>query len=150
MLHGCESLAPNIVELKRLCCNDQAMIRCICGTSHKEVIPSATLLQKLEILDITKVLQIWHLIMVWARDAFTTNDKHNKILQVWQSLVTENIENQRRAGLNVLSMTLMWPVGCRLNQLCYTESCHQTLPGTAHLIKWETSSTLISNSRYDE
>lgn len=102
MLHGCESLAPNIVELKRLCCNDQAMIRCICGTSHKEVIPSATLLQKLEILDITKVLQIWHLIMVWARDAFTTNDKHNKILQVWQSLVTENIENQRRAGLNVL------------------------------------------------
>ena len=57
MLHGSETWAPNASDLQRLRRNDRSMIRWICGTKDQDETPSATLLQKLGIDDITAVLR---------------------------------------------------------------------------------------------
>ena len=56
MLHGSETWGPNSPELQRLHRNDRAMIRWICGIKDSDKIPSASLLQKLGIKDITSLL----------------------------------------------------------------------------------------------
>ena len=47
--------------MQRLCRNDCAMIHLICGINDRDKIPSASLLQKLGIRDITLVLRCWWL-----------------------------------------------------------------------------------------
>ena len=57
MLHGSETWAPSVSNLKRLQRNDRAMIRWICGTKPHDRTPSSDLLLKLGIVDITTLLQ---------------------------------------------------------------------------------------------
>ena len=57
MLHGSETWGLNILDLKRLHCNDCAMIQWICGTKDRVETSSVSLLQKLGIKDITAVLR---------------------------------------------------------------------------------------------
>ena len=57
MLHGSETWGPEEPELQQLHCNDCAMIRWICGIKDRDETPSASLLQKLDIKDITSVLR---------------------------------------------------------------------------------------------
>ena len=56
MLHGSKTWEPKEPELWQLCRNDRIMIRCICGIKDRDETPSASLLQKLYIEDITSVL----------------------------------------------------------------------------------------------
>ena len=44
MLHGSETWAPNASDLQRLCRNDRAMIRWICGAKLADKIPTAVAL----------------------------------------------------------------------------------------------------------
>ena len=55
MLYGCETWALNASHLQSLCHNDRAMITWICGVKPDDEIPSAALLQKLGIDDVTVV-----------------------------------------------------------------------------------------------
>ena len=55
MLHSREMWGLNTLNLKRLRCNDRAMICWICGTKIQDETPSASLLKKLGIKDITAV-----------------------------------------------------------------------------------------------
>ena len=57
MLHGSETWAPSVSNLQRLQRNDRSMIRWICGTKPYDRTPSAELLLKLGIADITTVLR---------------------------------------------------------------------------------------------
>ena len=56
MLHGSETWGPKEAELRRLCYNDHVIIHWICGIKDRDKTPSASLLQKLDIKDITLVL----------------------------------------------------------------------------------------------
>ena len=55
ILHGNEKWWPNILDLKWICRNNHAMIRWICGTKVQDETPSASLLKKFGINDITAV-----------------------------------------------------------------------------------------------
>ena len=70
MLHGSETCGPKDQEQRRLHRNDRAMICLICGIKDVERTPSALLLQKLGIEDITSVLRCrrlrWHGHVQWA------------------------------------------------------------------------------------
>ena len=57
MLHGSETWAPRVEELQRLRRNDRAMIRWICRVGLRDDVSSDDLLRRLEICDITVVLQ---------------------------------------------------------------------------------------------
>ena len=61
MFHGSEIWRPNNPELQQLCRPDRDMIRWICGIKDRDETPSASLLQKLGIEDITSVLHCWQL-----------------------------------------------------------------------------------------
>ena len=53
MLHANKTWGPKEHELRQLHCNDRAMIHWICGIKGTDEAPSASLLQKLDIKDIT-------------------------------------------------------------------------------------------------
>ena len=57
MLHGSETWGTKEPELRQLHCNDRAMICWICGIKGRDETSSASLLQKLDIKDITLVLR---------------------------------------------------------------------------------------------
>ena len=56
MLHGSETWAPTATDLQRLRRTDRAMIRWICGVRLRDETPSAALLDKLGLEEITSVL----------------------------------------------------------------------------------------------
>ena len=64
MLHGSETWAPTATDLQRLRRTDRAMVRWICGVRLRDEIPSAALLAKLELEEISSVLRSrrlrWH------------------------------------------------------------------------------------------
>ena len=53
MLHGSETWAPTVSVLQRLQCNDRSMIRWIRNSRARDRVPSAELLAKLGIVDIS-------------------------------------------------------------------------------------------------
>ena len=61
MLHSSETWGPNNPELQRLHHSDCAMIPWICGTKDRSKTSTTSLLQKLDIEDITSVLCSWRL-----------------------------------------------------------------------------------------
>ena len=64
LLHGSETWAPTVHDLQRLQRTDRAMVRWICRTGLGDKLPSADLLKKLVLEDITVVLRTkrlrWH------------------------------------------------------------------------------------------
>ena len=56
MLHGGETWAPSTLDLQRLCRNDRAMVRWICGVKLHDKTPIDALYAKLGIQDVTDAL----------------------------------------------------------------------------------------------
>ena len=78
-------LCSMVVKREWLRCNDRAMIRWICGMKDVDETPSASLLQKLGIKDITPVLPsqqlIWYGNVQQAMALYQTITKH----QLWET-----------------------------------------------------------------
>ena len=140
MLHGSETWGPTEPELPRHRGNDCAMIRWICGIIDRDQTPSASLLQKLGIMDITSVLRCW--LFRWCGHV-------PNLSQTFRFPALERKKGPTRHGLNVfrlmsmsvaqLALTHLWEIHGVMENQC------SILPGAANPIQWETDNTLIYN-----
>ena len=58
LLYGSETWAPTAPDLQRLCRNDRAMIRWICGIKPHDEVPMETLYTKLGIQEVDVALEL--------------------------------------------------------------------------------------------
>ena len=76
LLHGSETWAPTATDLQRLRRTDRAMTSWICGVRLRDETPSAALLDKLGLEEITSVLRSrrlrWHGHVARASDGIHT------------------------------------------------------------------------------
>ena len=73
LLHGSETWAPTAPDLQRLCRNDRAMIRWICGVKPHDEVPMETLYTKLGFQEVAVALRTKRLRWSCRRASSWTN-----------------------------------------------------------------------------